>query len=172
MNTIKLQNSPESAKNFEKMRFEVERFPHLDYVIQSTTRNERMISLLNERKVLISESKSKKSALQLVEDEILLIETDEKLAKLHKQLDEKKKYYQDFTEKLLEHIEDCNSTFDENLTKAVTYLNDNVNAKKNDKVKDLMNAFETIKDKDLNSDWENRIVFFLAIKRIMNPSKK
>jgi len=112
------------------------------------------------------------SALESVEDDILLIETDEKLAKLHKQLDEKKKYYQDFTEKLLEHIEDCNETFEENLTKAITYLNDNVNAKNNDKVKDLMNAFETIKDKDLNSDWENRIVFFLAIKRIMNPKKK
>jgi hypothetical protein len=58
------------------------------------------------------------------------------------------------------------------LTKAVTFLNDNVNSKSNDKVKDLLNAFETIKDKDLNSDWENRIVFFLAVKRIMNPKKK
>jgi hypothetical protein len=172
MNTIKLQNSPESAKNFEKLRFEVERFPHLDYVIQSTNRNERMILLLNERKILMGGSKSKKSALQLVEDEIVLIETDEKLAKFHKQLDEKKKYYQDFTEKLLEHIEDCNLTFEENLSKAVTYLNDNVNSKNNDKVKDLINAFETINDKDLNSDWENRIVFFLAIKRIMNSNKK
>jgi hypothetical protein len=172
MNTIKLQNSPESAKNFEKLRFEVKRFPHLDYVIQSTNRNERMILLLNERKILMGGSKSKKSALQLVEDEIVLIETDEKLDKFHKQLDEKKKYYQDFTEKLLEHIEDCNSTFEENLIKAVTYLNDNVNSKNNDKVKDLINAFETINDKDLNSDWENRIVFFLAIKRIMNSNKK
>jgi hypothetical protein len=172
MNTIKLQNSPEMAKNFEKLRFEIERFPHLDYVMQSTNRSERMIALLNERKVLIGENTLKMSALESVEDEILLIETDEKLAKLHKQLDEKKKYYQDFTEKLLEHIEDCNETFEENLTKAITYLNDNVNAKNNDKVKDLMNAFETIKDKDLNSDWENRIVFFLAIKRIMNPKKK
>ena len=118
------------------------------------------------------ESKTKKSALQLVEDQILLIETDEKLAKFHKQLDEKKKYYQEFTQELLVRIEDCNENFESNLEKAITFLNDNVNSKKNDKVADLNNAFESIKDKDLNLDWESRIVFFLAIKRIMNPTKK
>ncbi len=172
MELIKLKNSPEEAKNFEKMRFEVERFPHLDYVMKSTNRTERMISLLNERKVLMGEGKSKKSSLQLVEDEITLIETDEKLSKFHKQLDEKRKYYQEFTENLLIQIEECNEEFLKRLSKAVAYLNDNVNSKNNDKVKDLQNAFETIKDKDLNIDWENRIVFYLAIKRIMNPKKK
>jgi len=172
MESIKLKTNPEAVKNFEKMTFDVPRFPHLEYVINSTERNEKMISLLDERKVLIGENKSKKTKLQIVEDEILILETDDKLAKLHKQLDEKKKYYQDFTQELLKHIEDCNENFESHLTKAVTFLNDNVNSKNNDKVKDLLNAFETIKDKDLNSDWENRIVFFLAVKRIMNPKKK
>lgn len=172
MKQISINVTPEVAKNFEKLRFEVERFPHLDYVMQSTNRNERLISLLNEKKVLLGESKTKKTALQKVDDEITLIETDERLAKLHKQLDEKQKYYQEFTEKLLEHIDDCNETFEKELQKAITYLNDNVNSKNNEKVKDLENAFDTIKYKDLNTDWENRVVFFLAIKRIMNPKKK
>jgi hypothetical protein len=172
MQSIKLQTNPETAKNFEKMFFSVPRFPHLEYVIQSTERNEKMIALLNERKVLISEKKITKSALQNVEDQILLIETDEKLAKFHKQLDEKKKYYQEFTQELLVRIEDCNENFVSSLEKAVKFLNDNVNSKKNEKVADLTNAFETIKDKDLNSDWETRLVFFLAIKRILTPTKK
>ena len=172
MKGIRINVTPDVAKNFEKLRFEVERFPHLDYVMQSTNRNERLIALLNEKKVLLGESKTKKTSLQIVDDEITLIEIDERLSKLHKQLDEKKKYYQEFTEKLLEHIEDCNETFENELQKAITYLNDNVNSKNNEKVKDLENAFDTIKDKDLNTDWENRVVFFLAIKRIMNPKKK
>lgn len=171
MKTIEIKNNPKAVENFEKMSFDVPRFPHLEYVIESTKRNEKMISLLGEKKVLISENKTKKSKLQLVEDEITLIETDEKLAKLHKQLDEKKKYYQEFTQELLVRIEDCNENFEKIFLKAITYLNDNVNSKNNEKVKDLQNAFDTIADKNLNSDWESRIVFFLAIKRILNPPK-
>ena len=45
MESIKLKTNPEAVKNFEKMTFDVPRFPHLEYVINSTERNEKMIFL-------------------------------------------------------------------------------------------------------------------------------
>lgn len=172
MKSIRINLTPETAETFEKMTFEVSRFPHLEYVINSTDRNEKLIALLNEKKVLLGENSIDKTPLQLVNDAITLIEIDERLGKLHKQLDEKKKYYQEFTEKLLENIKECNENLTQLLEKAIVYTNDNEGAKTNEKVADLNNAFESVWDKDLNVDWESRIVFYLAIKRILKHKSK
>lgn len=155
----------------DKIEFQVERFPHLDYITSSTSRHEKMIHLLNNRRTLAKENANNLSEYEQNELEILLLDTDEKLAKYHKQLVEKKKYVQEFTEILLKQIDDCNNNLIEKVDKAVNFYANNYTSKKNDKVAQLGAIFMDLKDKDLEGNWEERLAFFIALKRIMKLEK-
>jgi hypothetical protein len=157
--------------NADKIEFQVERFTHLDYVVKSTERTEEMIQLLNIRRTLAPENASTKSEFEKNELQILLCDTDEKLAKLHKQLVEKKKYLQEFTDTLLKQIEDCNNNAQETFEKAFSFYRNNLSSKKNEKVIALAQTFTELADKDLVANWEERLVFFIALKRILKSEK-
>jgi len=172
MKTITKRNTTENALNFVNMHFEADKFPHLNYVNTSIINNEKYIALLNEKKILLSENKVEKTKLEIVNDEISLIEIDDKLSKLHKNLAEKVKYQKEFSEKLLENIDECNKGLPMLISMSIEYINLNVNNKKNEKVADLLNAFNEAENKDLNVDWESRIVFYLSLKRINKTIKK
>jgi hypothetical protein len=155
----------------DKIEFQVERFTHLEYVVKSTERTEEMIQLLNIRRTLAPENASTKSEFEKNELQILLCETDEKLAKLHKQLVEKKKYLQEFTDTLLKQIEDCNNNAEEIFEKAFSFYVNNLSSKKNEKVIAFAESFAELEEKDIEANWEERLVFFIALKRILKSEK-
>lgn len=155
----------------DKIEFEVERFSHLEYVVNSTERAEKMIHHYDSRRTLASNNASIMSENEKNELDILILETEEKLAKLHKQLVEKKKYLQEFTETLLTQIEDYNLNVAETVEKAFTFYRDNMASKKNEKVIALRQTFEEVEEKDLLGNWEERLVLFIALKRILKSEK-
>lgn len=155
----------------EKLEFDVKKFSHLEYVVESTERAEQMIQCYDKRRTLASNNASMMSENEKNELEILVLETEEKLAKLHKQFVEKKKYVQEFTETLLIQIEDFNANVAETLEKAFTFYQDNLKSKKNEKVIALQQTFEGLEDKDLAGNWEERLVLFIALKRILKSDK-
>jgi hypothetical protein len=155
----------------EKLEFDVKRFSHLEYVVESTERAERMIQCYDKRRTLASNNASMMSENEKNELDILILETEEKLAKLHKQLVEKKKYLQEFTETLTTQIDEYNVNVKETFEKAFTFYRDNLNSKKNEKVIALQQTFDSIEDKDLEGNWEERLVLFIALKRILKSDK-
>lgn len=155
----------------DKIEFEVERFSHLEYVVNSTERAEKMIQHYDKRRTLASNNASMMSENEKNELDILILETEEKLAKLHKQLVEKKKYLQEFTETLLKQIEDYNLNVKETFEKAFTFYRDNLTSKKNEKVIALRQTFEEAEEKDLSGNWEERLVLFITLKRILKSEK-
>jgi predicted DNA-binding protein len=155
----------------DKIEFDVQRFSHLEYVVNSTERAERMIQCYDKRRTLASKNASKMSENEKNELDILILETEDKLAKLHKQLAEKKKYVQEFTETLLTQIEDFNKNAKETVEKAFTFYRDNFKSKKNEKVIALQQTFDGLEDKDLAGNWEERLVLFIALKRILKSDK-
>jgi hypothetical protein len=155
----------------EKLEFDVKRFSHLEYVVESTERAERMIQCYDKRRTLASNNASMMSENEKNELDILILETEEKLAKLHKQLVEKKKYLQEFTETLTTQINEYNVNVKETFEKAFTFYQDNLNSKKNEKVIALQQTFDSIEDKDLEGNWEERLVLFIALKRILKSDK-
>jgi hypothetical protein len=155
----------------EKLEFDIKRFSHLEYVVESTERAERMIQCYDKRRTLASNNASMMSENEKNELDILILETEEKLAKLHKQLVEKKKYLQEFTETLTTQINEYNVNVKETFEKAFTFYQDNLNSKKNEKVIALQQTFDSIEDKDLEGNWEERLVLFIALKRILKSDK-
>ena len=155
----------------EKLEFDVKPFSELEYVVESTERAERMIQCYDKRRTLASNNASMMSENEKNELDILILETEEKLAKLHKQLVEKKKYLQEFTETLTTQIDEYNVNVKETFEKAFTFYRDNLNSKKNEKVIALQQTFDSIEDKDLEGNWEERLVLFIALKRILKSDK-
>jgi hypothetical protein len=155
----------------EKLEFDIKRFSHLEYVVESTERAERMIQCYDKRRTLASNNASMMSENEKNELDILILETEEKLAKLHKQLVEKKKYLQEFTETLTTQINEYNVNVKETFEKAFTFYQDNLNSKKNEKVIALQQTFDSLEDKDLEGNWEERLVLFIALKRILKSDK-
>lgn len=165
------KNSLLAKLTSDKIEFDVERFSHLDYVVNSTERAEKMIQHYDKRRTLASNNASMMSENEKNELDILILETEEKLAKLHKQLVEKKKYLQEFTETLLTQIEDFNANVTETVEKAFTFYRDNMASKKNEKVIALRQIFEDSEEKDLLGNWEERLVLFIALKRVLKSDK-
>jgi hypothetical protein len=163
---------------YQKLEFDVNKFPHLLSVQERIDELTLFISHLNLRKGLINGEISQKypsgekSAFQKNEDAILLIQTNWDLAKSHKNLAEKNQYIKDFTEKLIKYIDEVNENFESIRMKALSYLENNKNSKNNETVKALEIEFEQVKDTDLDENWEVRVKHYIMLKSILEAPKK
>jgi flagellar hook-basal body complex protein FliE len=163
---------------YQKLEFDVNKFPHLLSVQERIEELTLFIEKLNLRKALINGEKSQgypsgeKSEFQKNEDAILLIQTNWDLAKSHKNLAEKTKYAKEFTDRLIKYIDEVNEKFESVRHKAFTFLKDNNSSKNNEIVKALEVEFEQVKDTDLDENWEVRVKHYIVLKSIFEAPKK
>jgi hypothetical protein len=157
---------------YQKLEFDVNKFPHLLSIQERVEELTLFIEKLNIRKSLINSQNAKKSQFEQNEDEILLIQTNWDLAKSHKNLAEKTQYVKEFTEKLIKYIDEVNENFETVRNKAFTYLKNNKEAKNNETVKALEVEFEQVKDTDLDENWEVRVKHYIVLKTIFEAPKK
>ena len=154
--------------SMSKMSFDLEKFPHLISVKSAVESQKSYIECMNKRKVLIRENNSEKSEYQKNEDEIVLIRTDWELAKAHKNLREKENYFRDFSENIASYIDEVNEKFDQVFLKATSFKE-----QRNKVIYEQLKAeFDTVKDVDMNEDWQMRIKHYITLKTILNPKKK
>jgi hypothetical protein len=157
---------------YQKLEFDVNKFPHLLSIQERVEELTLFIEKLNLRKALINGQSEMKSEFQKNEDEILLIQTNWDLAKSHKNLAEKNQYIKDFTEKLIKYIDEVNENFESIRMKALSYLENNKNSKNNETVKALEIEFEQVKNTDLDENWEVRVKHYIMLKSIFEAPKK
>lgn len=157
---------------YQKLEFDVKKFPHLLSIQERVEELTLFIEKLNLRKALINGQSEMKSEFQKNEDEILLIQTNWDLAKSHKNLAEKNQYIKDFTEKLIKYIDEVNENFESIRMKALSYLENNKNSKNNETVKALEIEFEQVKNTDLDENWEVRVKHYIMLKSIFEAPKK
>ena len=148
----------------QKLVFDEKKFPHLTNVKNSVETLTLYIEKLNKRKSLVSNEQNMKSSLQANEDEILLIKTDWELAKCHKNLSEKTDYVKNFTQKLVEYIDEVNENWEEMTQKAKIFYESNKKSKSNEIVKALETEFQNVKGVDFDDNWEIRIKHYIVLR--------
>jgi hypothetical protein len=157
----------------QKLEFDEKKFPHLTNVKDSAEQLTQYIEKLNKRKLIIATQNNDKSDFEKNEDEILLIKTDWELGKSHKNLAEKTDYITNFTQKLVEYIDEVNENYEAMIEKTNTFYNNNRTAKNNEQIKAIEVQMEKVKDVDLNENWEVRITHYIVLRTIFeNPTKK
>lgn len=156
----------------QKLVFDEKKFPHLTNVKNSVETLTLYIEKLNKRKSLISNEQSIKSSFQANEDEILLIKTDWELAKCHKNLSEKTDYVKNFTQKLVEYIDEVNENWEELTQKAKIFYESNKKSKTNEIVKALATEFDNVKGVDFDDNWEIRIKHYIVLRTIFEQANK
>ena len=156
----------------QKLVFDEKKFPHLTNVKNSVETLTLYIEKLNKRKSLVSNEQNMKSSLQANEDEILLIKTDWELAKCHKNLSEKTDYVKNFTQKLVEYIDEVNENWEEMTQKAKIFYESNKKSKSNEIVKALETEFQNVKGVDFDDNWEIRIKHYIVLRTIFEQANK
>lgn len=156
----------------QKLVFDEKKFPHLTNVKNSVETLTLYIEKLNKRKSLISNEQNMKSSFQANEDEILLIKTDWELAKCHKNLSEKTDYVKNFTQKLVEYIDEVNDNWEEMTQKAKIFYESNKKSKNNEIVKALETEFENVNGVDFDDNWEIRIKHYIVLRTIFEQANK
>ena len=156
----------------QKLVFDEKKFPHLTNVKNSVETLTLYIEKLNKRKSLISNEQNMKSSFQANEDEILLIKTDWELAKCHKNLSEKIDYVKNFSQKLVEYIDEVNDNWEEMTQKAKIFYESNKKSKSNEIVKALETEFSNVKGVDFDDNWEIRIKHYIVLRTIFEQANK
>jgi len=156
----------------QKLVFDEKKFPHLTNVKNSVETLTLYIEKLNKRKSLINNEQNLKSSFQANEDEILMIKTDWELAKCHKNLSEKTDYVKNFTQKLVEYIDEVNENWGDMTQKAKIFYESNKKSKNNEIVKALEQEYENVKGVDFDDNWEIRIKHYIVLRTIFETANK
>lgn len=148
-----------------KMIFELEKFPYALAVKEQVESIRKYIDMLTKRKALIKEGFSEKSDFEKNEIEITIHETNAKLARSHKSLNEQEQYFKDYCASLSKKIDEVNEKYDKLIMRARGYK------QKKEVVAQLNEAFAIVKDMDLENNWEQRIKHYIDLDLILNPKK-
>lgn len=146
----------------------IDRFPHLKNVRLSIGKLQEYIDLLEKRKTFAKKDYDICSEKDQVEIDILIIETDTKIARSRQRIDERQNYFNEYHKRLTETYDEVLKNFDATRKEAILKSNDksfhNAKALKNElnEANNFAGMFST--------NWELKFRHYLELKKILTAS--
>lgn len=155
----------ETIEKTATQELDLSKFPHLAIVKESITTMERLIELLNEkREILVAKKDDTNSTREeKINAEIGVIDIDNRKSKVHTQLIQKKKYYEEFYEKCVSTLEEIATEWDDVMRRADVRKGVD---------KEFRNFIEQTDTSEFESNLEKKLHHFVTVKRYLTPKNK
>ena len=149
----------------ESPKLDLTKFPHLEIVGKSIESLERLIELMDQKRIILDGRKSAGNVKNedAIDAEIALINLDNRKSKLHTQLIQKKQYYKEFYEKCQSTLEEMASEYDSVIERATRRAG--VSKELNEYMK---NADTTV----FESNLEEKMKYYLDLRKTLEPKNK
>ena len=153
-------------KQFQK---NIDKFPHLKNVKESIDDLKNYVELLEKRKRLARAGSSKLSELEQNDSDILIAETQIKISKANKTINERTDYFTEYHEKLMKLYDDVQENWDK-LQKKVLKVIEEKTHPNHLKLAEEVKA-TSVFSKEFEKNWEMKFRHFIELKQLLQPPK-
>lgn len=161
-----------SKSKSNTIEMNIKKFPHLMNVKDGINTLKSLVDHLEKRKKLCKENFSEMSAFEKNEVEILTIETDIKISKAKKNIQERSDYFEKYMKQLVSTWPEVERDYKEFRKKALLMVKDNEFKSKNPlNHKKLQTEINDAKDyiTEFSKNYEMKFRHFLHLKEFMKP---
>lgn len=147
----------------KKAELDLSKYPFLTAKKRAIETREKMVRLLNSRKEMLQLKMKNQAGYDLNESEILLIKTDDELAKIHTGLIQAKQQYEGLVISCQLMTEDIQDKFQPLVDEA---------SEKRKHSKEIDEVFSHVNFNEMASDYDKKISFYLKLKALLYPEQE
>jgi len=144
----------------KRAELDLSKYPFLTVKKQAIETREKMVRLLNNRKEMLKKRMNEQIGYEANESEILLIKTDDELAKIHTSLIQAKQQYEGL-------YLSCQLTTEEMEEKYQAIVNEATEKRKYSE--EINEVFSTVDFDEMANDYDKKISFYLKLKAMLYP---
>jgi len=147
----------------KKAELDLSKYPFLAAKKKAIETREKMVRLLNNRKELLTAKMNSQIGYELNESKILILKTDDELAKIHTGLIQAKQQYEGF-------YLSCQLTTEEMDNKYQGLVSEATDKRKYSK--EIDEVFSTVDFDEMAADYDKKISFYLKLKALLYPQEE